>query len=382
MKRITSVKKSNNSKKSQAQSSQFIAAPAAMGRQSRASGNSPSLSMSQIGDGRIRVRHREFLADLAGSVAFATTLIPLNPGLSSTYPWLANIAQNYESYLQNGLSVEFQTSKPTSAAGSVALAIDFDANDSAPLSKQQLMTYHGAVRTPVWSECTLRADPVDLKKFGQQRFVRSGTVVGDIKTYDIGNLIVATVGMADNSVVGELYLCYDVELDTPQSEPSGGVSCKLTATGSIALANPFGSTAPTLVGDNIATMSGNDISFLSKNSVLVNIYLTGTGFDNSKAVLTTGSVGTFSMLPGGGIQTVYVDSATTHCYALFRFDATLGDKLSLDFVTNAVATTITGAIVRVSRYTYSNHETGITILLCVTISSRPMVLEKRHDRSR
>ncbi len=193
-------------------------APVAMMRISRT--GVPDVSGSPyVGDGRIRVRHREYLADVAGSVAFAATGYAINPGLATSFPWLSNLAKNFESFLFRRLSFEFETQKSTATSGTVMLAIDFDAADAAPTTKTALMTYHNAVRSAAWAECQYRSDGADLRKFGVQRYIRTAALAAnlDIKTYDVGNLYVATQGEADTTAIGELYVVYDVELITPQS---------------------------------------------------------------------------------------------------------------------------------------------------------------------
>lgn len=193
-------------------------APAAMMRVMRT--GVPDVSGSPYqGDGRVRIRHREYIADVAGSVAFAATGYAINPGIATSFPWLSNLAVNFESYLFRSLSFEYETQKSTATSGAVMLAVDFDAADAAPATKTALMTYHNAVRSAVWGECCYRSDGADLRKFGVQRYIRSAALAADldIKTYDVGNLFVATQGEADTTAIGELYVVYDVELITPQS---------------------------------------------------------------------------------------------------------------------------------------------------------------------
>jgi len=191
-----------------------ISVPSAIGNLVKTS--TPELSSSFTGDGRVRIRHREYIADIAGSVAFASTAFALNPGIATTFPWLSVIAANYESYKFNKLSFQFSTEKPTSVGGSLLMAIDFDANDAAPTTKSGIMAYHNSVRCPVWSQTDYIADKPDLNKL-PQHYIRSTTVSGtDLKTYDLGNLFVCTSGCADTTALGELYVIYDVELITPQ----------------------------------------------------------------------------------------------------------------------------------------------------------------------
>lgn len=218
------------------------------------------------GDGRVRVQHREYVADVLGSVAFAVNSYSVNPGLSSLFTWLAPIANQYESYLFRGLRFEFETQKSASTSGSVMMAVDFDASDAAPVNKQQLMSYHDSVRSAVWNECRFTADSKDLQKFGAQRFVRSGALSAnrDIKTYDIGNLFIATQGCADATAIGELYVVYDVDLMTPQSDVGGEAltgSAKIVGAGTVNLANPFGTVSGTVTGGIPLTAVGGTITF-------------------------------------------------------------------------------------------------------------------------
>jgi len=191
-----------------------VSAPQAMG--SRLTTSSPSILSAYTGDGRVRIRHREYIADVAGSVAFAATAYVVNPGIAVTFPWLSIIAANFESYKFNNLCFQFSTEKSASTNGSLMIAIDFDANDATPTTKTVMMSYHNAVRCPVWSETKYVTDKPDLLKL-PQHFIRAGVVSGtDLKTYDVGNLFVATSGCADTTALGELYVIYDVELITPQ----------------------------------------------------------------------------------------------------------------------------------------------------------------------
>jgi len=207
-------KKPNVSPKMKVVQNKRVTVPSAIGNLVKTS--TPDLQSSFTGDGRVRIRHREYIADIAGSVAFASTTFVVNPGISASFPWLSVIAANYESYKFNKLCFQFSTEKPTSVGGSLLMAIDYDANDAAPTTKSEIMAYHNAVRCPVWSQTDYVSDKPDLNKL-PQHYIRSTTVSGtDLKTYDVGNLFVCTSGCADTSAMGELYVIYDVELITPQ----------------------------------------------------------------------------------------------------------------------------------------------------------------------
>ena len=237
----------------------------------------PSVSTSYTsGDGRTRVKHREYIGDVRGSSTFSVTSFNINPGLSSVFSWLPRIARSYESYKFHKLCVEYETQKSANTDGSVMLAIDFDASDSAPTNKVQLMSYHNAVRSAAWAECKYEASAQDLAKFGTQRYVRAGSLSAnqDIKTYDVGVLHVATQGcpVAD---IGELYLSYDVELITPQSDTYNdynAISAKIVAGSGVTRSNIYG-TGATVTGGLGVQASGNTLTFPAADQWLVQFFL-------------------------------------------------------------------------------------------------------------
>lgn len=165
-------------------------------------------------NGDILVSHRELIADISGSVDFDARSFRINPGMIDIFPWLSQIAQAYESYVFEKLEFQFETSSNTISTGKVIIAIDYDPTDNPPLSKKQVMSYRGAVSSPTWSSCSHISLLEDLRK-RKTYFVRRGGNVS-IVTSDVGNLFVCTSGQADSSVVGEIYVKYQVRFMTPQ----------------------------------------------------------------------------------------------------------------------------------------------------------------------
>nr|QYF49911.1 MAG: hypothetical protein 2 [Beijing sediment noda-like virus 1] len=178
----------------------------------------PSPKITSVG-GDIIVTNKEYIGDVTSANAgYLINSFNVNPGLSGTFPWLSAIANRFESYLFSDLRFIYEPICATSVPGSVMMAIDYDASDSAPSNKVSIMSYKGATRTSPWDRADYNARSIDLRKFGVQRYVRSAVVSGDIKTYDVGNLFVATQNTpATASTLGELYVQYTVRLYTPQT---------------------------------------------------------------------------------------------------------------------------------------------------------------------
>jgi hypothetical protein len=223
------------------------------------------------------VRHREYISDVAGVVGFSTTTYAVNPGIAATFPWLSTVADRYESYKFHKLHFIFETDKSASTDGSVQGLIDFDAADSAPTTKAFFMGHANAVRSAVWQEFRFDARAKDLHKFAAERYVRTGALASnlDIKTYDVGNYFMGAAGCADTSVVGELYVEYDVELTTPQLNPAAlAVPVAnlqyLVQSGTLSAGDVFG-TAPLSYGASLATATANTITFISDGDYLVEL---------------------------------------------------------------------------------------------------------------
>jgi hypothetical protein len=172
----------------------------------------------------IRVRHTEYIFDVTSTTAaFTTTPFAVNPGQVLTFPWLSKIAGNYESYKIHKLDFFYKPICPTSTPGKIMLAMDYDATDMSPQSKVIMMSYESAASASVWNEITQVSKQSNLLKFGVQRYVRTGAQPAntDLKTYDVGKFYVATSNTpATPTTLGELYVCYDVELITPQLNAS------------------------------------------------------------------------------------------------------------------------------------------------------------------
>jgi len=226
--------------------------------------------------------HREYLGDVTGSVSFSSTSYSLNPGIGSTFPWLCNVAENFEEYRIHGMifefrstSSEYNTTNPS--LGAVVMATQYNANSSAFTSKQQMENYEFAVSCkPSVSmvhgiECARAQSVVD------ELYVRTGSVgTQDLRLYDLGTFNIATVGMASAYTVGELWVSYCVELLKPRIPGSIGG----TPYGFHLFQTGLASGASTQLGTASAVSVGN------MNQSVSSGVLTFSGFPGMKVLLT------------------------------------------------------------------------------------------------
>jgi len=146
------------------------------------------------------------------------------------FPWLADIAARYETYKFRSLRFDYIPQSATSAAGTVILAFDFDAQDPAPVTQFAALSYHDRASNVTWHASSLQLDLAQGDK-SPSKYTRVGLPISDsfdLKTFDLGNLHVCVEGVAA-ATVGRLEVSYVVDLFTPQvQDPIGGVISSAT----------------------------------------------------------------------------------------------------------------------------------------------------------
>jgi hypothetical protein len=171
-----------------------------------------------------RIRHREYVGTISSSTAFSSLRYSINPGLSQLFPWLSQMAINFEEYKLHGLVVTLNTSSATAVASTnTALGIwgavtQYDPTDTAFLSRVEAENYVGCNTAVVCQtllhgiECKPNSDVLN------QYFVRSSSVTDaeDLKFYDHGIINIITEGAQAASVIGELWVSYDIEFFKPK----------------------------------------------------------------------------------------------------------------------------------------------------------------------
>lgn len=201
----------------------------------------------KAGNGFVRITHCEYFANVScASTAFEVTSYPLNPGIPNLFPWLAPVAARYETYKFRDVCFKYHTRSAVTQTGTVGLVFDFDAQDRAPQSQIEALTYRDKVADAVWKPdfAPLRIDLSQGDKM-PSHYVRVGMpsslVAFDLKTFDVGNLFVFTDGVTA-ATLGLIEVCYTVDLFTPQTQdPIGGqVTCSpvLDATHLFGVATP------------------------------------------------------------------------------------------------------------------------------------------------
>jgi len=248
---------------------------------------------SQFGQSslQIRVKHREFLGDIvSGAVAGAFTnyTYPINAGLRSTFPYLSQLASNYEEYCFKGLVFEFiSTASPflsTSALGAAIAAIEYNSASPPFTSKFSMENSAMAVSTRLDKNLMYGVECATGANAQNCYYIRNGLSTLPLTTTDMGLFQFAVApgaGVPTNSVLGELWVAYDVVLDRPYLNMDDIGSCHIFRSG-VSNTNPLG-TASTFVRSNgslsstsvtATTISPTSVSV--GDSLLITIQWVGT----------------------------------------------------------------------------------------------------------
>ena len=188
-------------------------------------------------EGATQVRHKEYIGDIIvphGSTGAFTIeyVLPLNAGMSDTFPWLSNIASNFTQWEMNGCLVEFVSqsgelnTSGSSALGNVMLSTNYDSVLPAFTNKQQMLNqeFSISVKPSVNGlhaiECANNQTTIPLL------YTRTGAVpsTSSQQLYDLGVCYVAYEGIANTTgvdvVVGEVWITYDILLYKPLLAPT------------------------------------------------------------------------------------------------------------------------------------------------------------------
>jgi Viral coat protein (S domain) len=231
----------------------------------------PMVKNIQKGEG-FTVRHREYLQDIYSSSSsnatgsnFNLQSFDIQPGSVEAFPWLSQIAADFQEYEVNGMVFEFKSlsadavvgSNNSGALGSVIMATNYNAAAPNYGNKQDML--ESEYSTDGKPSCSLM-HPVECKRSltpVSRLYVRTGSVPTgqDQRLFDLGNFQIATQGMQANSAVqGELWVSYEITFYKPilQGVASGNdLLIDKFQLSAVAAATPLGTSQTLVTGSMI-----------------------------------------------------------------------------------------------------------------------------------
>lgn len=248
----------------------------------------------QVATSRLKstiITHREYITDVVSSTNANTNLVsgtnlfafPIQPANPTTFPWLSVIAQNFQEYRLLGMAFEFKStcgsavSSTNNAMGSVLMSTQYRAGSPPFINKSQMDNEQYSTDIVPWTngihyiECAPHLSPLTTL------YTRANPILDDsLELFDVGTMYLATTGQqANNVVLGELWVTYQIELIKPKLGTGSAAAGPSILWGHVAStlvdnANGFGVTVSANTGNiGVTSPTGNSIS------IPANTFVTG-----------------------------------------------------------------------------------------------------------
>lgn len=178
----------------------------------------------------IEYSNREYVRDIfapASNSVFELQTWELNPGLPTSFPWLSQLAVNFEEYELIQLAYTFKSTVADFAAssgqvGQVIMCTQYNPDSGNFATKDEMMLYEGGMSCKT-SESMIHGVECDPSKLAgaAQKYVRVGNIPAseDLKNYDLGKTSLAVVNAPStyaNQQIGELWVSYTIRLRKPK----------------------------------------------------------------------------------------------------------------------------------------------------------------------
>ncbi len=178
----------------------------------------------------ITYSNREYVRDVfapAGTVPFSIQSWNLNPGLAASFPWLSQLAINFEEYELLQLCYTYKSTVADFASasgqvGQVVMATQYNPSSDPFADKEEMMLYEGGMSCKTTESLIhgVECDPAKLSG-AAQKYVRAGSLPPseDIKNYDLGRTSLAILNAPSTysgQQIGELWVSYTVRLRKPK----------------------------------------------------------------------------------------------------------------------------------------------------------------------
>jgi hypothetical protein len=305
--------------------------------------------------GRFIFQRQEYLGDISPTDLFNITRYPLNPGQSKTFPWLYNIAKNFEQWKPHGIAFYFRSlsspnvlsEAPNTSLGAVVLSTQYDPKDPAFESKVDMENYWCTGSGPPYKD---QIHPVECAKnqtLLNELLVRVGDLNdADLSFYDLGNFDIATVGCpGEAGTIGELWITYCIEFMKPKvpEDVNNPRDTDFWGLNGVTVARCLGATAPSVIvntlGGVLDTTDAGTIDYSSElrdgDNLIVNYCLGGSAaaIAGPTVTLTGFEYNTeYNSAPG-----YWFNGGTTNTYILtMSLKVTEPDNCSITFVPGTV----------------------------------------------
>lgn len=197
-------------------------------------GNQQQIAVNQ-GDlsGDVYIARTEFVQNIVitgtggTSSTFNVNRFELNPGLSSTFPILSQLANNFELYDFQGLIFQYkptfsENSGTANNLGKVIMCTNYDPDSSNFINGVQMENYDYANSTKPSQGCIHGVETANHQQTVNMMYTRTGLSNKDRVLTDLGVFQLATEGIplsgsgTQTQIIGELWVTYKIKLSRMQ----------------------------------------------------------------------------------------------------------------------------------------------------------------------
>lgn len=172
----------------------------------------------------VRIRHREFLGNLNGSVLFNSISYNINPGLKTTFPWLYSTAISFEQYKIEGMIIEFVSTcgdaiaSTNNTLGTICLAADYNVVNDDFINMSQCQNAMWSSTSKPSRNITMPIECDGKLNVLERLFIRTNETSlsnSDLRLYDHCKFTIATEGMQIATQIGQLWITYEISFYKP-----------------------------------------------------------------------------------------------------------------------------------------------------------------------
>lgn len=169
-------------------------------------GNAPGASA----DGSIRIRRKEFLAEIKGQTGGVNGYKLLTPG---SFAWLANLAKAFDRFMVHSMSIHWKAAVGTNRDGLVSYGIDWDSSKAERMTRQMVLALTPVNDHPVWQSASMPLPKGKLMSRKEYVIRKDGGADSKAGDFDCmpGYLLYSMTGI-EGLVYGEFWVDYDLTL--------------------------------------------------------------------------------------------------------------------------------------------------------------------------
>lgn len=159
-----------------------------------------------------------------GPTLFGADTYSLNVAEPTTFPRASQAAMLYQKYRITSLRISYVSRLPTTTTGMVALALMADPTSETPGSMSDVAALAGAVLTSAYSSVDVPLPTALQAALGKNYLVKrmaTPNADADSPLNSAARLVVASEGIANQTILGQLLVRYTIVFSDPKTNPDG-----------------------------------------------------------------------------------------------------------------------------------------------------------------